>query len=66
MPVQQCYTLHNGTGSTQSTGFSWQAYRARNIKSEFSESHYNAVTMASMLLATLIGVPLLFLVWDMP
>ncbi|CAB9508413.1 acid type B receptor subunit 2 [Seminavis robusta] len=44
----------------------WQAYRARNIKSEFSEAHYIGVTMASMLQATLIGVPLLFLVRDMP
>lgn len=44
----------------------WQAYQARDIKSEFSEAHYIGVTMASMLQATLIGVPLLILVRDMP
>ena len=44
----------------------WQAYRARNINRKFSESHYIAVAMASMLQAVLIGVPLLFLVKDIP
>lgn len=44
----------------------WQAYRARNIKSEFSEAHYIGITMASLLQATLIGVPLLALVKDLP
>lgn len=44
----------------------WQAYRARNINSDFSEAQYIGVAMASMLQASLIGVPLLILVNDMP
>ena len=44
----------------------YQSYIARKIKSSFSESRYIAITMASMMQACLIGVPLLFLVRDMP
>ena len=43
-----------------------QAYQARSIQSEFSESHYIGVVMASMLQSCLIGVPILILVRDNP
>ena len=39
-----------------------QAWKARNISTEFSESSYVALTMASFLQALLIGLPLLALV----
>mmetsp|Transcript_22638 Transcript_22638/g.49454 ORF Transcript_22638/g.49454 Transcript_22638/m.49454 type:complete len:890 (-) Transcript_22638:340-3009(-) len=43
-----------------------QAYRARNIQSEFSESKYVAMAVACLLQASLIGVPILFVVKDEP
>eukprot|EP00545_Synedropsis_sp_CCMP1620_P011930 CAMPEP_0119026112 /NCGR_PEP_ID=MMETSP1176-20130426/34875_1 /TAXON_ID=265551 /ORGANISM="Synedropsis recta cf, Strain CCMP1620" /LENGTH=354 /DNA_ID=CAMNT_0006981769 /DNA_START=1 /DNA_END=1065 /DNA_ORIENTATION=- len=43
-----------------------QAYRARSIQSEFSESRYIGIVMASMLQTCLIGVPIAFLVNDNP
>jgi len=45
---------------------SWQAYRARNIESEFAELKYVAMTLISMLQVSLIGMPLLVLVRDDP
>lgn len=44
----------------------YQAYRARGIESEFSESKYIGMTVASMLQATLIGAPILILVQELP
>jgi hypothetical protein len=44
----------------------WQAYVSRLIESEFSESKYVAMTMASLLQATLSGCPILFVVRDQP
>ena len=44
----------------------FQAYRARSIQSEFSESKYIGIVMASMLQTTLIGFPIVFLVNDNP
>ena len=44
----------------------WQAYEARSIQSEFAESQYIAIVMASMLQAFLSGVPILFLIKDEP
>jgi gamma-aminobutyric acid type B receptor len=43
-----------------------QAYQARSIQSEFSESQYIAIVMASFLQIFVIGVPLLFLVQTQP
>jgi hypothetical protein len=37
-----------------------QAYKARSIQSEFSESKYIWVVMASMLQTCIIGVPIVF------
>lgn len=44
----------------------WQAYRARHIQCEFSESTYIGLVMAILLQAALTGVPLLFIVHDNP
>jgi len=44
----------------------WQAYEARHIEAEFSESKYITICMASMLQAMVSGVPVLFFVRDMP
>jgi ABC-type sugar transport system substrate-binding protein len=44
----------------------WQAYVSRVIESEFSESKYIAMTMASLLQATLTGVPILFVERESP
>ena len=41
-----------------------QAYRARNISSEFSDAFYIMMTMSSLLQTTIIGVPLLILVQE--
>ena len=41
-----------------------QAYRARKITTEFSESKYIGVAMACILQATLIGVPVFFFSTD--
>uniref|UniRef100_A0A7S3KY73 G-protein coupled receptors family 3 profile domain-containing protein n=2 Tax=Amphora coffeiformis TaxID=265554 RepID=A0A7S3KY73_9STRA len=44
----------------------WQAYRARHLESEFAESKFIALTMASLFQASLLGLPTLFLVRDNP
>lgn len=44
----------------------FQAYHARSIQSEFSESKYIAMVMMSFLQSICIGVPILFLVQDNP
>jgi gamma-aminobutyric acid type B receptor len=44
----------------------WQAYVSRMVESEFAESKYIAMTMASLLQASLSGVPILFVVRDNP
>ena len=44
----------------------YEAYRARNIQGEFSESRYIGYAMIAMLQATMIGAPLLVLVKEMP
>jgi gamma-aminobutyric acid type B receptor len=44
----------------------WEAYEARNIMTEFSEAKYIAMAMASLLQATLSGVPILFVVRESP
>ncbi len=43
-----------------------QAYQARSIRTEFSESRYITIIMASMLQAFVIGIPGILLVWDIP
>jgi len=43
-----------------------QAYQARSIRTEFSESKYINIIMASMLQAFVIGFPVILLVWDLP
>lgn len=42
----------------------WQAFRARNISSEFSESKYLGIAVFSWVQLLLVGVPVLFLVDD--
>jgi|NOAtaT_6_FD_contig_81_2363372_length_2330_multi_3_in_0_out_0_1 ABC-type sugar transport system substrate-binding protein len=42
------------------------AYRSRHIRTEFRESHYIAIVMASMLQAFLIGVPIIWFVLGQP
>jgi hypothetical protein len=44
----------------------YQAYLARNLPTEFSESSYIAVAMASLLEVLMLGMPLLFLGSDEP
>ena len=44
----------------------WQAYQARSVSVEFAESTYIGMVLASLLQAAVIGVPLLFLVRDLP
>ena len=44
----------------------YQAYRAREISDEYSETRYIAVACGSMLQLTVVGLPLLFLVHDNP
>jgi 7 transmembrane sweet-taste receptor of 3 GCPR/Periplasmic binding protein domain len=44
----------------------YQAFRARDIQSEFSESKYIAIVMGSMLQIAVIGIPIVFLVYDEP
>merc|ERR1719410_2197297 len=43
-----------------------EAYRGRNISTEFSESRYIAFSMASILQILIVGIPLLALVQDNP
>ena len=42
------------------------SYRARNIRTEFHESGYITIVMASMLQAGFIGIPIFFLTLDQP
>lgn len=44
----------------------WQAYRARDIEDEFSESKYIGLAIYSMLQAFLTGVPVIAVVKDSP
>ena len=44
----------------------WQAIRARNIKSEFSESKYIGLSVFSMGQAFLTGIPIVAVVRDIP
>lgn len=44
----------------------YEAYRARNLDSEFSETQYIAIAMASLLQACVIGMPVILLVQDNP
>lgn len=44
----------------------WQAYVSRSLESEFSESRYIAMANASLLQATISGVPILFVVRKNP
>jgi hypothetical protein len=43
-----------------------QVYQARSIRTEFSESRYITIIMASMLQAFVIGLPVILLVWNIP
>ena len=42
----------------------YQAYRARNITTEFSESKYIGIAMACTMQAVLIGIPVFFFSTD--
>ena len=44
----------------------YQAYRSRNLSTEFSESKYISIIMASMFQAIVIGLPLIILVYKDP
>jgi hypothetical protein len=44
----------------------FQAYRARNLSTEYGESKYIGMAMACILQVTVVGVPLLFLVQTTP
>ena len=44
----------------------WWAYQARNIETEYHESRYIAISMASVLQAWCMGIPILIVVWDNP
>lgn len=44
----------------------WQAYEARHIRSEFSESKYIALSMVCVLQAVLTGIPILLLTTELP
>jgi len=43
-----------------------QSYRARTIQTEFSESKYITIIMASMLQVMIIGIPCICLLWNIP
>ena len=43
-----------------------QSYQARSIRTEFSESKFISIIMASMLQALVISIPILVLVYDQP
>ena len=43
-----------------------QAYQARSIQTEFSESKYISIIMASLLQACIMGLPIMILVKDLP
>jgi hypothetical protein len=44
----------------------WWAYKARNIETEYHESRYIAISMASVLQAWCMGIPILIMVWNNP
>jgi hypothetical protein len=44
----------------------WWAYQARNIETEYHESRYIGIAMASILQAWGMGIPILIVVWDNP
>lgn len=44
----------------------WWAYQARNIETEYHESRYIAISMASVLQAWCMGIPILIVVWENP
>jgi hypothetical protein len=44
----------------------WWAYQARNIETEYHESRYIGISMASVLQAWCMGIPILIVVWDNP
>jgi 7 transmembrane sweet-taste receptor of 3 GCPR len=44
----------------------WWAYQARNIETEYGESRYIGISMASILQAWCMGIPILIVVWDNP
>ena len=44
----------------------YQAYRARHIDTEYSESHYINIIMVSFLHSCLIGLPVLYIMADQP
>ena len=44
----------------------WWAYQSRNIETEYHESRYVGISMASILQAWCMGIPILIVVWDNP
>ena len=44
----------------------YQAYRSRNLRTEFNESKYIAISMLCIFQVMVVGVPLMFLVTDSP
>lgn len=44
----------------------WAAYKARNIETEYNESRYIGISMAAVLQAWCMGIPILIVVWDNP
>ena len=44
----------------------WWAYQSRNIETEYHESRYIGITMASILQAWCMGIPILIVVWENP
>ena len=44
----------------------WQAYQARSLSSEFSESKYIGIACVSMMQTALMGIPILIVVQDQP
>jgi 7 transmembrane sweet-taste receptor of 3 GCPR len=44
----------------------WWAYKSRNIETEYNENRYIGISMASMLQAWCMGIPILIVVWDNP
>ena len=44
----------------------WWAYQSRNIETEYHESRYIGITMASILQAWCMGIPIFIVVWENP
>lgn len=44
----------------------WWAYQSRNIETEYLESRYIGISMAAVLQAWCMGIPILVVVWDTP